>query len=224
MPRRAKTNPATVKVGRAVTRVATIGRRLDDRVQPWATAVGWVGVAALVVCGVFAVLPESDRPQGLSHERLAFWAMLSLVTASLLGWAFMQEGQARIERRAGRRGALVLFVFLPIAAAIVTFCEEHAPLGEETRVSWAGFFWAARWYSPGAIVACLGSFLASKSRRGRGTWYALLLLPYVLLVAVLVFGFRLPWIDAPLRRTLGGLGHGAVALQIVLAWFVGTAA
>jgi hypothetical protein len=223
MARRRKQQPPAARVGRAVTKVATIGRRLDERVRPWATAVGWIGVAALLVCALLAVLPSAAWPAGLARDRLPVWATLSLVAASLLGWSFMQEGQARIERRTGRRWALVLFVFLPIAATFVTFVEQHGAPDAATRAEWSGTFWLARWYSPAAIVASLASFLASKPRRGnRRAAYALLLLPYAVLVATLLFGFRFPWLDEPLRRTLGSLGAGAVALQLILAWFVGS--
>ena len=215
---------AAARVGRTVTDVASLPQRLDDRLRPLATALGWAGTAALAACAVLHFLPDDAWPDGLSRAQLPVYATWALVTASLLGWSFMQEGQKRIERQSGRTLGLALFVFLPLIAAAVTLADEHLPLRPEVRADWNTLFVAARWYSPAAVVASLAAFLSSKSRRAaRLAGHSLLLAPYAVLLAALVFGFRFPWIDEPLHETLEALGGGAVALQIVLAWFVGAA-
>lgn len=219
---RSRTDGAAARVGRAVTDVASIPQRLDERIRPAATAAGWLGVLGLAACAVLHVLPDADWPAGTTRDRLPVYVTCALVAASLLGWSFMQEGQKRIERRTGRPIGLALFVFLPLAAAAVTLADEHLPIRPDVRREWETVFVAARWYSPAAVVASVAAFLASKSgRRARLVGHGLLLAPYAVLLGALVFGFRFPWIDEPLHDTLGSLGGGAVALQIVLAWFVG---
>lgn len=225
MPRRPKTRKRatqTSKVERTVKDVAALGSRIDAFVRPAATAVGWAGIVALAALGLLSGAPPEEWPDVLDPGKLAVYTTLALVAASLLGWSFMQEGQARIMRKTGRGTGLVLFVFLPLAAALVGLVEGHAPLEPATRAEFATAFWIARWYSPAAVVASVAAFLAAKSGRTiRGVWYAALLTPYCVLLGALVFGFRFPWIEVPLRTTLGALGGGAVAMQIVLAWFVG---
>lgn len=229
MARRSTPKRAAQKAGRAITDVATIPKRLDETVRPFATAVGWAGVVALAVVSVLPLLPREDWPFGLVPERHAVYATVTLVAASLLGWAFMQEGQSRLERAVGRGWALTLFVFLPLAAAVAGIVEDRAELAPETRAAWSGTFAVARWVSPAIVVASLVAFFTKKAVRSRGVHvpralgYGLLLAPFVVLLCALVFGFRFPWIDASLHETLGALGGGALAVQIVLAWFVGAA-
>ena len=222
MPRRTKSTRAA-RVGRALEGAATIPKRIDERVRPFATWLGWLGTAALAGCGVLAAMPDAEWPDGLIRARLPVYVTISLVAASLLGWAYMQQGQSRIERRVGRRAAFWLFVALPIAAAVLGIVEDKAPLGPGARASWSTLFSIARWYSPAAIVASVAAFMSAKARRStsHGIAYTLLFAPYAVLLAALVFGFHFPWIDEPLHDTLGALGGGAVALQLALAWFVG---
>lgn len=222
MARRTKISGAA-RVGRALADAAAIPKRLDDHVRPVATWIGWSGTAALGACGVLYAMPDEDWPGGLTRARLPVYVTIALVAASLLGWAYMQQGQQRIERRVGRRAAFWLFVALPLAAAAIGIVEDRAPLSAETHASWAAVFRVARWVSPAAIVVSVAAFMSSKARRsaGHGIAYSLLFLPYAVLLAALVFGFHLPWVDRPLHETLGALGGGAVALQLALAWFVG---
>lgn len=202
--------------------VAALGSRIDAVVRPAATAIGWAGIMALVALALLSGAPPGDWPSFLDPRRMAVYATIALVAASLLGWSFMQQGQERIMRRTGRGPGLLLFVFLPVAAAILSFVDGHAPLEPGTRAEFSTLFWIARWYSPAAVVASVVAFLAAKSNRtARGIWYAALLTPYCVLLGALVFGFRFPWIEVPLRTTLGALGGGAIAVQLVLAWFVG---
>jgi hypothetical protein len=227
MARRSAPRRAAAKVGRTITDVASIPKRLDERVRPFARALGWAGIAALAGCAWLRVAPHEDWPAGLEPRRFPVYVTVALVAASLLGWAYMQEGQARIERRIGRRAALAVFVFLPLGAAVAGWVDDRVALAPETRASWATTFRVARWVSPALVVASLWSFFAGKAVRASGLHvpraigYGLLLLPFVALLGALVFGFRFPWIDEPLHETLTALGGGAVALQIVLAWFVG---
>lgn len=218
-------------MGRAITDVASIPKRIDDRVRPFAQAAGWAGVVALAACFALRGAPAEDWPFGLGPRDFPVCATVSLVAASLLGWSFMQEGQARIERSLGRGPSLALFVFAPLAAAAAGWAEHRADLAPATRAAWSAWFVAAKWYSPAVVVAGLAAFFARRTVRGSGVsvrralWYGALLLPYAALLSALVFGIRFPTpdgaLDATLRETLGSLGGGAVALQIVLAWFVG---
>lgn len=228
MPRRKK--PAAARVARAAMDAATLPKRLDERVRPLAAACGWAGIAALATCAALRWAGPAEWPLGLRPERLPVYATVALVAASLLGWAFMQEGQARIERRAGRRLGFVLFVALPLLATALTLADDHAPLRPETRAGWQTAFWIARWYTPAAVVASLWAFLAGRlrgrpaGRAARAAGYGALLAPYAVLLAALVFGFRFPWVAEPLHETLRTLGGGAAAVQLVLAWFVGATA
>lgn len=224
MARRSK--PVAARVGAAVVDAATLGKRLDDRIRPVAAAIGWAGLAALAVCAVLASTPPERWPATLAPARLPVYVTLSLVAASLLGWAYMQDGQARIERRIGRRAAFVLFVALPLVAAGISLVEERATLAPETRAEWGAAFAVARWYAPAAVVVSLVAWFRARNagaahrRALRTAGRVALVAPYAVLLAALVFGFRLPWIEQPLRETLGVLGGSAVALQLVLAWFI----
>ena len=207
---------------RAFEQAATLPRRLDAKVEPVAAAIGWVGVVAIAALAVLAFLPDDTWPFGMERARLPIYGTIALVLASLLGWTFMQNGQARIERRIGRRASLWAFAILPLVAAIVTFAVEHAFVAGATHGTWSVVVLTARWYAPTAVVVSVAAFLSAKSGRRRTLLvYVALLAPFGALVLALVFGFRLPFIDASLHETLRSLGSGAVALQILLAWFVG---
>lgn len=229
MPR--KTTPAAVRVGRTLVDAAQVPRRLDERLRPVALLAGWLGFAAAAGCALLHATPDAHWPTSLTwltRDRLPACATLSLVTASLLGWAYMQEGQSRIERRVGRRWSLVLFVLLPIAAAAIAFVEAEAPLEPATRERTAWLFLAARWYAAAAVVANLVAFgkgrLAARrrGRAARAVAFGVLVAPYLLLLAALVLGVRLPWLDHSLRGAIDSLGTGGVAVQLAIAWFVGS--
>ncbi|MCG3133241.1 MAG: hypothetical protein HMLKMBBP_00366 [Planctomycetes bacterium] len=225
--RRAGAPGAAGRVGRAITDVAAIPKRIDDRVRPFAQAAGWAGIAALAACLALRGASADAWPFGLGPSDFPVCVTVSLVAASLLGWSFMQEGQARIERAVGRGASLALFVFAPLAAAAAGWIEHRSELPDETRRAWSAAFAAARWYAPAVVAAGLVAFFVrgTRVRALRTAWRATLALPYAALLAALVFGVRLPWVGDELRaalgETLGSLGTGAVALQIVLAWFVG---
>jgi hypothetical protein len=224
MARRTPVTKTAAEVGRTLKAAATLPKRIDARIRPAAILLGWLGVAALAALFVLARTPDADWPAGLTRERLPVYGTLALVAASLLGWASMQDGQARLERALGRTLGSLCFLVLPLAAAGLGLAESHLELSPETRAAWRPAFVAAHWYGPCAVVACLAAFLRSKAARtGRLVLHILLLLPFASLLAALVFGFRLPWVDEPLRATLRSLGGSAVALQLVLAWFIGGA-
>lgn len=205
-----------------IERAASLPKRLDARVRPFAIAAGWCGVAALVWLAWLSRQREGDWPAGMERGRIAVYVTVALVLASLLGWSFMQQGQARIERRLGRTAAMWVFGILPVAAAAITLADQHLALPEADRADWSSAFLIARWYSPAAVVASLWTFLESKSRRTpEFVIHAALLLPFAALLAAVVFGFHVPFVDESLRETLRTLGAGAIALQILLAWFVG---
>ena len=153
--------------------------------------------------------------------------MVSLVAASLLGWTYVQLGQARIERGIGRRAGLWTFAILPVVAAGIGWLETSRFVSPEFRADGAAVFSVARWWGPGVALARLLAFLTSRAlrgnrlRAGRGVVFCVLLLPYAALLATLVFRVPLPIVAEPLRETLRTLGSGAVALQLALAWFVG---
>jgi hypothetical protein len=228
MPR--KKTPATARVARAALDAATLPKRLDERVRPVAAALGWAGMAALAACFALRWVDPAAWPLGLRPERMPVYATVALVAASLVGWSYMQEGQARIERRAGRQLGFVLFVALPLLATLLTLADDHALLRADTRADWSTALLVARWYTPAAVLASLWAFLASRlrgraaGRAVRAAAYGALLAPYAVLLAALVFGFRFPWIAEPLHDTLRALGGGAAAVQLVLAWFVGATA
>src|SRR5688572_32668130 len=107
MPRRrSKTARAASRVGRTLEAAATLPKRVDERLQPVALVIGWIGIAALAGRLVLATRPQDEWPLGMTRPRLPVYATVALDAASLLGWTFMQEDQRRIERRVGRTAAL----------------------------------------------------------------------------------------------------------------------
>lgn len=217
-----RTRDTAAKAVRVIEQAATIPKRLDARIQPFAVAAGWCGVAGLLWLAWLSRQPSGDWPFGMERARLAVYVTVALVMASLLGWSFMQQGQAKIERRIGRGAALWLFGILPVAAAAITLADQHLAIPDAERAEWSTVFLVARWYSPAAVVASLWMFLEGKSRRApQFALHLALLLPFAALLGAVVFGFHVPFVDESLRETLRTLGAGAIALQILLAWFVG---
>ena len=197
--------------------------RFQAFIRPAARAAGAAGIAMLAACGVLAETPAGEWPAALDPARLAVYGMISLATASLLGWTFVHEGQKRIERAIGERVALAVFVLLPVAFAIADFigAADMETMGGPGPAHW---FWRlTHWYGPALVVLSLAAFLTWKSRgrSGRGVWFALLVAPYAALLAYLVFGLEVPGISDAHRVTTLALGSWAITLQLALAFFVG---
>lgn len=225
MPRRTPPSPvgaAARKAGRAIERTATLPRRIDARVEPAAALVGWAGIVALGVLALLVLRPDEEWPTGFTRARLPVYVTVALVAASLLGWTFVQRGQARIERRIGRRWSLRVFVFLPLLAAAIGLVEGTGVLPDALHARCVPVFDVARWVAPLSIAACLASFLTSRPLRGprRRALHVLLLLPYAALLLSIALDFELPFVAESMQEGLSALGGGAVAVQVVLAWFV----
>jgi hypothetical protein len=69
--------------------------------------------------------------------------------------------------------------------------------------------------SPMSLV----SAIQSTSRRGLG--YVLLFAPYALLFMYLSLGVHVDWIEGPMHDTLTSMGSYAIAVQLILAFFIG---
>lgn len=197
--------------------------RVEAVVRPAARVAGFAGVALLAGCGLLWMTPAPDWPASLEPSHLPIYALISLSVASLLGWTFVEEGQKRIVRRLPRGVALAAFVVLPIAFAILGFvgAARVARFGGPLPSHW---IWKlVHWYGPVLVVTNLAVFLAWKSRgrTGRGLAFALLVAPYAVLFAYLVFGVHVAAIDDAHHATMATLGSSAVALQLALAFFVG---
>ena len=197
--------------------------QVNDFIRPAMRVMGVVGLGMLVGCVVLWTTPAENWPRWLDPGLLPVYAMISLSVASLLGWTFVSDGQTRIGRKIGRRASLVAFVILPISFAIVGFigAARLALVGGPAPSHW---FWSVvHWYGPVLAVASLWAFLSWKSRGrfARGAWFGILVAPYAILLAMLVFGLRITPVDAAHQETLRSLGTWAVALQFVLGYFVG---
>jgi hypothetical protein len=221
--RRARAEDPVTKTAKAVAYPFRVKSKLEAFIRPAARVVGALGLVLLVGCVVLWRLPAEQWPRGLVRERLPTYVIVSLAVASLLGWAFVSDGQKRVRRAVGRPLSLALFVVVPIAFAYLGF------VGPARIASWGGpakahWIWTlVRWYGPVVVVASLVAFLTWKSRGryDRGAWFALLVAPYVALLAFLVFGVRFASIDEAHRAALTTLGSWAVALQLTLGFFVG---
>jgi hypothetical protein len=222
MGRRRAKDPVS-KAAKVAAYPFKVKSRFEAFMRPAARVVGALGVAALVGCAVLAQRPAEEWPDGLSPDRLPVYVMVSLTTASLLGWTFVHDGQTRIKKLVGKPISLVAFAVAPIALAYLGF------VGAARVASWGGpgpahWLWTmVRWYGPTLVVLSLFAFLTWKGRGrfARGAWFAFLVAPYAALLAFLVFGFRIPAIDDARHETLLALGGWSVALQLALAFFVG---
>ena len=197
--------------------------KVEAVVRPTARVLGALGIAMLVGCAVLARRPREEWPQELAKERLPVYVMISLATASLLGWTFVHDGQTRIRRVVGKPVSLVAFAVAPIVFAYLDFVgpTRVAAWGGPSPLHWT---WTlVRWYGPTLVVLSLVAFLSWKSRGrfARGAWLALLVAPYAALLAFLVFRVRIPAIDEARHETLLALGGWSVALQLALAFLVG---
>jgi len=211
------------KAARIAAAPFRVKSQVEDVIRPVARIVGACGVAMLVGCLALSRAPREEWPRALDPARLPTYAMISLCVASLLGWTFVHDGQQRVRRSVGKAASLVLFAVLPVLFAYLGF------VGPARAAAWGGpspahWIWTlVRWYGPAVVVVSLVAFLTWKSRgrSGRGVWFALLVAPYVVLLAYLVFGWRVAAIDDAHHATLTSLGSWALALQLALGFFVG---
>ena len=197
--------------------------KVNDFIRPAMRVLGVVGLGMLAGCIVLWTTNLEQWPAWLEPSLLPVYAMISLSIASLLGWTFVSDGQTRIRRKIGKQTSLVAFVILPISFAILGFigAARLAAVGGPSPSHW--FWGVVHWYGPVLAVASLWSFLSWKSRGrfSRGVWFGILIAPYAILLALLVFGLRLTALDEAHHATLRALGTWAVALQFTLGYFVG---
>ena len=224
MARRSKRSKDPVtRAAEVVSYPWRVKSKVNDFIRPAMRVLGVIGLGMLVGCAVLWQTPAGEWPPQLAPGLLHVYFMVSLAVASLLGWAFVSDGQARIRQSIGARPSLLLFVILPISFAIVGFigAARFAAVGGPSQSHW---FWSVvHWYGPLVAVVSLTAFLTWKSRGrfARGVWFGMLVAPYALLLALLVFGLPLSPIDSAHHATLRSLGTWAVALQFALGYFVG---
>jgi hypothetical protein len=197
--------------------------KVNDFIRPAMRVLGVAGLGMVAGCVVLWSTPAEQWPRWLDPGLLPVYAMISLSVASLLGWTFVNDGQTRIRRKIGAQASLWAFVILPISFAIAGFigAARFAAVGGPPPWHW---FWdVVHWYGPLLAVASLWAFLSWKSRGrfARGAWFGILVAPYAILLAFLVFGLPITQVDAAHHATLRSLGTWAVALQFVLGYFVG---
>lgn len=206
--------------------VQTTRERLNAVLTPVAWVSGVLGILGILGCAILWLLPVSSWPEGLVYEQLPLYGTSCLVAASLLGWGCMQGGLRKMRDVFGESLGGPLFVVLPVLCAVVgaLAARKVLVLHDLPGYPWSELF--VRFYPPLLMVAALGSFLAikaSKKQEGQlatGFWWALLILPYALLLGLLVFGLQAPFLSDSLRETMRGLGQWAIVLQVTLAYFL----
>jgi hypothetical protein len=212
-------------LGKVVAAPLTMRERLNKGLLPIAYVLGILGMLALVGCGVFWALPDDKLPDALNEAGLPYLTMVSLLFASLLGWGCMQKGLGRMRRGIGFGLGGALFVGLPMACAAVLLVHAHTDVDV---TDWGGgtmLLGMARWFPPCLIMLALAAYVTGKSRikdEGRferGFWFTLLVAPYALLMAYLVFGLDAPYLNDHLQDAIHDLGSGAIVAQIALAYF-----
>ncbi len=217
------------RIGGAARAALSLPERLRRSLVPVAFCAGWIGVAALLACGVIALVPDAARPQIVQGDRLPLAAVLSLCVAALLGWGYVQDGQTHVRQRIGRPAAIVAFVVLPLLAAAVSFVSAH-DVGTAPVAEWPGGRWialVARWYMPALIAVSIATFLARTTRPKkriylrRGVWFVVLVSPYAVLLAVLLLDLGTPWLEEPIEDAVGTIGRSSIAAQLIVGYFLG---
>lgn len=217
---------ATQAFGVAVKAPLTVREKVNGWLLPGAYLLGAVGLTALLGCLAVWILPEGSRPDQVDADELAFATVLSLLFASLLGWGCMQKGIGRIRRTIGWTVGGWCFVGLPMACALFGLLANKGYVDPDA-VGGESALLFARWYPPGLVAAGLLAYVTNKTRVGengqsqRGVYFTLLVAPYALLMAFLIFKFEAPWLDDSFEDTIHGLGEGAVVAQVALAYFCG---
>ena len=204
-------------------------RRFDEFVESAAWYLGWFGVALLVACGLLWLIPDDNwnGVVGLRAERLPIYTLVAMLFASLVGWGYVNSGEDRIRRRLGKPIDITLFVVLPLACIAAGLLQGW--LSDKTGMTPPSHpFWVfVRWYPPLLVCVSAATFLLWKSRPrkrmylDRGLGYTLLLGPYALLFAFMEFGLRLDWLSEPMKETFASSGQYAIALQLIVAYFIG---
>ena len=219
---------AARSAGRAA--VAAPGR-LRAFLIPVSWWIGWLGLVALAGVGALALTEEGARPVALRDEQLPLAAVAALATASLIGWGCMQQGEARLRRLVGRVAAALLFVVLPVAASALGFADER---GWIELAGWPRpdlVVPAVRYTTPVLVTVGLLALLTwrarprRKVRWGRGAWWALLVLPYAVLFAVVILHVPAPEaVGGPLTDSLASFGRASLAAQLAIGYFLGDSA
>ncbi len=214
------------RVSAALHKVQAGAERLEAASAALALWGGGLGIAALVACGVLALLPPERWPGLLDPDRWSTYLVVSVVVASLAGWGIIQQGMLRLRQALGPVVGGLLFVVLPVVCGALELLAGNDVVDLST---WPGSPWLGhlvRWYSPGLVAATLVAYGTWKARPrepgrfGRGLGLALVVAPYVLLMASLTFGVDAPWLNGPLGDAVEELGGGALAAQLVLAFLV----
>jgi hypothetical protein len=203
-------------------------RTFDTVVRTLAWYVGWAGMFVLIALGMLWLLPQQHWQHVLPPDRLPVYTVVALLFASLVGWSYVNQGEDRIRRRIGKQPNLVAFVIIPIACLLAEVLAR--PIAEATGMQPPHHpFWIfVRWYPPALIALSAAVFMLWKSKPrkriylDRGIAYAALLTPYALLFAYMVVGVYVDWLDQPMHETLAPAGGYAIAIQLVMAYFIGS--
>jgi hypothetical protein len=206
-------------------KVSARKKAFDAFVKTLAWYVGWVGMILLAACGVLWLAPGALG--GVTAERLPMYTMGAILMASFVGWLYVNKGQDRIKKHLGRAVNIVLFLLIPTACMIAGFAQD--PIVDAT--GWqppAHPFWlVVHWYPIALVIVCAAVFLGWKSKPrkhvylDRGAGYALLFAPYALLFVYLSLGVHLDWVEASMRETLTAMGQYAIAIQLIMTFFIG---
>ena len=204
-------------------------RRFDEFVEDAAWYLGWLGVGLLAICGLLWLVPHDvwDGTLGLHEARLPIYTLVAMLLASLVGWGYVNDGEDRIRKGLGKQVDLVLFVILPLACIAAELLKTWIARQTGMQPPNHPFWLFVRWYPIALICVSAAAFMLWKSRPrrhvylDRGLGYALLLAPYALLFAFLELGLRMDWVDQNLRETFGAAGQYSIALQLVVAYFIG---
>jgi hypothetical protein len=214
---------------RSTARDAKAYKRAFDRfVRGVAWYDGWVGMFALIALGMLWLLPRQHWQHALPPDRLAVYTVIALLFASLVGWSYVNQGEDRIRRRIGKRANLVAFVIIPIACLLAELLSRQVSTATGMHPPTHPFWVFVRWYPPVLIVLSAGVFMLWKSKPrkrvylDRGVAYAVLLTPYALLFAYMVVGLYVGWLDESLDQTLASAGAYAIAIQLVMAYLIGS--
>ena len=213
----------------SIRKASRAKKSFDGLVQAVAWYSGWVGFGLLLLCGLLWLLPIEtwDGVLALQADRLPLYTLIALLMASLLGWRLVNFGEDRLKRNFGRHVNLVLFVILPVACILAEWLQAHVTDATGMQPPNHPFWLFVRWYPIVLISVCAVVFLLWKSRPrkrvyfDRGVGYVILLTPYALLFAFLELGLRLDWLDTHMRETFSAAGQYTIALQLIVAYFIG---